>query len=64
MKYLYPIEITDFRHQVDHITQTKIQLFEIFSEDPNNERLFLILVRQRQVQMISDEKKIIEVKLI
>ena len=38
MKYLYPIEITDLRHQVDHITPKKIQLFEEFSEDPANER--------------------------
>ena len=34
MKYLYPIQITDLRHQVDHLTPKKIQLFEEFSEDP------------------------------
>ena len=40
IKYLYPIQITDLRHQVDHLTPKKIQLFEDFSEDPNVERLF------------------------
>ena len=40
MKYLYPIQITDLRFQVDHITPKKIQLFQEFSEDPANERLF------------------------
>ena len=64
MKYLYPIHITDLRHQVDHLTQKKIQLVEEISEDPANERLFRILIRHRQVEMISDGNKIIEVKVI
>ena len=64
IKYLYPIQITDLRHQVDHLTPKKIQLFEEFSEDPANERLFIILIRQRQVEMISYGNKIIEVKVI
>ena len=64
MKYLYPFQITNLRHQVDHLTPKKIQLFEEFSEDPANERLFIILVRHRQIEMISDGKKIIEVKVI
>ena len=64
MKYLYPVQITDLRFQVDHITRKKIQLFEEFSEDPANERLFIILIRHRQVEMISDGNKIFEVKVI
>ena len=42
MKYFYPIQITDLRHQVDHITPKKIQFFEEFSEDPNVERFSYI----------------------
>ena len=64
MKYRYPIQITDLRHQFDYITPKKIQLFQEFSEDPDNERLFIILVRHRQIEMISDGNKIIEVKVI
>ena len=64
MKYRYPIQITDLRHQVDHITPKKIQLFEEFSADPDTERLFIILIRHRQIEMISDGNKIIEVKVI
>ena len=64
IKYFYPIQITDLRHQVDHLTPKKIQLFEEFSEDPANEKLFIILVRHRQIEMISDGNKIIEVKVI
>ena len=54
----------DLRFHVDHITPKKIQLFEEFSEDPDNERLFVILIRHRQLEMISDGIKIIEVKVI
>ena len=64
MKYLYPIQITDLRFQVDYITPKKIQLFQEFSEDPANERMFIILVRHRQIEMISDGNKIIEIKVI
>ena len=64
VKYFYPIQITDLRHQVDHLTPNKIQIFQEFSEDPANERLFIILIRHRQVEMISDGNKIIEVKVI
>ena len=64
MKYFYPIQITDLRYQIDHLSPKKIQLFEEFSEDPANERLFIILVRHRQIEMISDGNKIIEVKVI
>ena len=64
MKNLYPIQISDLRHQVDHITPKKIQLFEEFDDDPNMEKLFIILVRHRQVEMISDGNKTIEVKVI
>ena len=64
MKYLYSIQITDLRYQIVHLSPKKIQLFEEFSEDPANERLFIILVRHRQIEMISDGNKIIEVKVI
>ena len=41
-KKFYPIQVIDLRFQVDHITPKKKQLFEEFSEDPDNERLFVI----------------------
>ena len=64
MKYRYPIQIIDLRYQFDHLTPKKIQLFEEFSEDPANERMLIILVRHRQIEMISEGNKIIEVKVI
>ena len=62
MKTKYPIEIIDLRHQPDHITPKKIQLFQEFGTDPDNARLLLILIRRREKQLMSDANKLIEVK--
>ena len=64
MKTKYPIEIMDLRHQSDHITPKKIQLFLEYSADPENARFFLILIRRREIELISDGNKLIEVKVI
>ena len=66
MKNKYPIQVIDLRHQVDLITPKKIQLFEDFNTDPANvkARLFVILIRHRQIEMISDGNKIIETEVI
>ena len=64
MKIFYPNRLTDLKFQVDHITPRKIHLLEEISEDPNLERLIVILNRHRQVEMISDGNEIIEVKVI
>ena len=64
MKTKYPIEIIDLRHQTDHITPKKIQLFQEYGDNPDNARLFLILIRRREIELISDGNKLIEVKVI
>ena len=64
MKKNYPIEIIDLRHQSDHITPKKIQLFLEYGADPDNARFFLILFRRREIELISDGSKLIEIKII
>ena len=64
MKTKYPIEIIDLRHQSDHITPKKIQLFHEYGTDPDNARLFLILIRRREIELISDGNKLNEVRII
>ena len=54
MKTKYPIEIIDLRHQADHITPKRIQLFLEQGDDPENTRFFLILIRRREIEVISD----------
>ena len=64
MKTKYPIEIIDLRQQSDHITPKKIQLFLEYGADPENARFFLILIRRREIELISDGNKLIEIKII
>ena len=64
MKTKYPIEIIDLRHQSDHITPKKIQLFLEYGADPENARFFLILIRLREIELVSDGNKLIEVKVL
>ena len=65
-KNKYPIQVIDLRHQLDHITPEKIQLFEEFNTDPANVKatFFVRLFRYRQFEMISDGNINIEVKVI
>ena len=64
MKTKYPIEIIDLRHQADYITPKKIQLFLEYGDDPDSARFFLILIRRREIELISDGNKLIEIKII
>ena len=48
MKTNCPIEILDLRHQSDHITPIKIQLFQEYSSDPQNAKFYLIIIRRRE----------------
>ena len=63
MKKKYPIEIIDLRHQPAQITPKKIQLFEEYGTDPDNARLLLILIRHREIELISDGKNSLRLKL-
>ena len=64
MKTKYLIQVIDLRFQPDHITPKKIQLFEEYKENPNSARLYVILIRRREIELISDGNKLIEVKVI
>ena len=64
MKTKYSIEKIRLRHQSDHITPKKTQLFLEYGADPKNSRFFLKLIKRREIELISDGNKLIEVKVI
>ena len=64
MKTKYPFQIIDLRHQPDHITPKKIQPFQEYTADPENAKFYLIVIRRREMELISDGNKLIEVKVI
>ena len=61
MKIKYPIQVIDLRFQVDYISLKKIQLFEEYRVNPANARMLLILTRRREIEMISNGNKLLEV---
>ena len=64
MKTKYPIKKIDLKHQPDHITPKKNQLFQKYRTDPENAQFYLIIIRRREIELISDGEKLIEVKFI
>ena len=64
MKIKYSIQVIDLRYQADHITPEKIQLFEEYRADPANARLYVMLIRRKEIELISDGNKLIEFKFI
>ena len=64
MKTKYPIETIDLRHQPDQITPKNIQLFQEYGTDPDKARILVILIRRREIEIISDGNKLIEVEVI
>ena len=64
MKTKYSFEVKDLRHQSDHITPKKIQLFHEYGADTENARFFLIIFRRIKEELISDGNKLIEFRVI
>ena len=64
MKNKYPIQVIDLRYQVDHITPKKTQLFEEYRAHPANANIIVILIRRREIEMISDGNRLLEVEVI
>ena len=58
MKTLYPIQVNGLSFQKDHITPKKIRLFEEYGETPENTNLYAILIKHREINMVSDGNKI------
>ena len=61
-----PIQVIDSRYQVNHITPNEIQLFEEFNTHPLivHARLFVIIFKHKQIEMISDGNKVIEIRVL
>ena len=63
MKAYYPIQVIDLRFQIDYITPKKIRLFEEHEETTENTNLYVIIIKHREINMVSDGKKLLELNL-
>ena len=64
MKDYYLLQIVDLRFQVDHISPKKNRIFEEYDENSVNSILYSILIKHREIKMISDGTKMIGVEVI
>ena len=64
MRKYYPIQFIDLRFQVDQISPKKIRLFEEYDPNPINTDLYVILIKHREIEVISDGNKIISVEVV
>ena len=64
MKTLYPIQVIDLRFQNDYIQPKKIRLFEEYENAPENTNLYVILMKHREIIMVSDGNKRTGIELI
>ena len=64
MKNKGPIQVIDLRFQFDHISFKKIQLLEDYRKYPAIARFFVIIIRRREIEMINDGNKLIEIQVI
>ena len=63
MKTKYPMEVIVLRHHFDHITPKKIQQFREYDADPENASFYLLLIKRIEIEMISDVKNSLKLKL-
>ena len=64
MKTCYSVLIIGLPFQVDHILPKKNRFFREYDGIPGNTILYVILIKHREIKMISDGTKIISVEVI
>ena len=64
MKDYYPSEIIDLGFQVDHKSPKINRFFQVYDDNPLNTILYEILIKHREIKMISDGSKSFSVEVI
>ena len=64
MKTFYHNQVIDLRFQIDYITPKKNRFFEEYENAPENTKLYEILIKHREIKMISEGNKITGLELI
>ena len=66
MKKFYPIQVNDLNFQGDPVYLKEIQLVNEYKSEPHNthrnDKLFAILIKHREIKLISDGKENTRVK--
>ena len=63
MKTKYSIGFIDLRHELDHKTPEKVQLFQEYRKDFDKARLFLMTTTRGEIELIFGGNKLMEAKV-
>ena len=63
-KTFYPIQVFDLQFQIAIITQTKIRLSEEYENAPDKTNIYFLLIKRKEIKMVSDGNKITGIKLV
>ena len=64
MKTFNTIQVIDLRFQIDSITAKKIRLSEEYENAPENTNLYVILIKHKEIKMVSDGNKSLEMNFL
>ena len=64
MKKKIPFHFIDLTFQVNQVNPKKMGLFEEYKGSTKNARLFIILIRHKEIKLMSDGDKVTEVTVI
>ena len=64
MKIFYPIQVIDFRFQIDQIMPKNIQKFEENGAAANTARIIVFILKHSQIKKISEGQKFKQVIVI
>ena len=63
MKSFYSHQVIDLSFQIDYITPKKTKLFEKNENTPENIILYVILIKHKEIKMVSDGNKITAIEV-
>ena len=64
MKNIILFKYLHLRFQVGHISPKKIGLVEEFDDNPTYTNLYIILIKHREIKLISDGNNIISAEVV
>ena len=64
LKTYYPFQVIDLRFQIDYLTPKRTRLFEEYETAPEHTNLHFILIKHKEIKVVSKGNKTTTIELI
>ena len=64
MKTYYPIQLFDLRFQIHYVKPNKARLFAEYESAPEHTNLYVLLMKHKEIEKVSDGNKKTGIELI